>query len=110
MTPPKNRVVKAPKWYDFPLEGVVEVSPRAGEGDRKVQTVFLDGVEIGKVESYTWTERVKIRGTRLGRDLAPRRVWKPVEDTHTRLTYDRLGRAVLEVLRNHKATLEAGKK
>ncbi len=108
MTPAKNRVVKAPQWYDFPIKGLVEISPRAGDGDRKVQTVYLDGVDVGKVESYTQTPQAKLPGTRLRKDLAPRRVWKPVQEDYTRLTYDTLGRAVGEVLEDHKNRLEAG--
>jgi hypothetical protein len=101
---PKLRKVSPSKWDDFPVPAgtLVQVTRRDPDKDRQTLTVYLDGKDIGKLETSMFTERVPIApGKRIGRDLKPRRVW--YQDAHHRLKYDRLARGVLEVIRDHQA-------
>lgn len=100
---PKLRKVTPSKWDAFPVPAgtLVQVTRRDPDKNRQTLTVYLDGKDIGKLETTMFTERVKAwKGSRLGKDLKPRRVW--YQDAHHRLKYDRLARGVLEVIRDYQ--------
>lgn len=100
---PKLRKVSPSKWDAFPVpEGtLVQVTRRDPNKDWQTLTVYLDGKEIGKLVTSLFTERVPIApGSRIGRDLKPRRVW--YQEEHHRIKYDRLARGVLEVIRDYQ--------
>jgi len=79
----------------WPVEGLVQVTARTE--DSQTLKVYLDGVEVGTLRTYTRTPRVPIRrGSRVGKDLAPRRVWY-VED-FSGIKYEQLSDAVRLVL------------
>lgn len=94
----KLRKISPPRgWDKFP--GLVQVSQREGDRYHHTQMVYLDGVEVGKLDTYMSTPRVPIaRGSRIGKDLKRRRVWAiPGE----RMRYEELWRAVRAVLNDH---------
>jgi hypothetical protein len=100
---PKLRKVSPSKWDAFPVPAgtLVQVTRRDPDKDRQTLTVYLDGQPIGNLETSMFTERVPIaRGSRIGKDLRPRRVW--FQEENHRLKYDRLARGVLEVIRDHQ--------
>lgn len=79
----------------WPVEGLVQVTARTEE--RQTLQVYLDGVEVGRVETYVRTLRVPLyRGSRIGKDLAPRRVWYAPDVSGVK--YEQLSDAVRAVL------------
>lgn len=97
------------KWGYAPVltEHVVEVEPTSVEphyGAVTAYTVWLDDVEVGVVFTRIVTPRVQAwKGSRLGRDLAPRREWfyrsaDGRHETPPRLGKDRRSDAVVRLL------------
>lgn len=76
----KRTKVNPGKWDTWPIgkDSVVQLGAVDKDAlhyyDR--QDVYLDGEKVGYLESHMRTERVKIAGTRLGRDLKPTKAWK----------------------------------
>lgn len=77
-TAPKLTRVRPGKYvlWPTPVTALVQVGAVDTSSYYDRQDVFLDGVKVGYLESHMRTERVKIKGTRLGRDLAPAKAWK----------------------------------
>lgn len=97
----KLRKVRPSKYWEW--EGEVQISEEAGDYF-KTQDVYWNGKKIGALESYISTPRVNIPGTRLGRDLKPRKVWKHVAPpgVPNRLTYESRNRAIRDLISDAK--------
>lgn len=80
MTTEKRTRVNPSRYtlWPIPITAVVQIGAVDKDAtyyyDR--QNIYLDGELVGYLESHMRTERVKIKGTRLGRDLAPAKAWK----------------------------------
>lgn len=99
----KLTTVHPPKHfaYSWPTTGLVQVGPAVPHTFGHKHDVFLDGELIGGLETYVKTPYTKIPGTRLRRDLKPRKVWKPLSEGFSRVTYDLRWDAVRVVLEDH---------
>jgi len=99
----KLTTVNPPKHYGFswPTKGLVQVGPAVPYVIGHKHDVFLDGELIGSIETYVHTPHKNIPGTRLRQDLKPRKVWKPISERRSRVTYDERWRAIRVVLEDH---------
>lgn len=93
--------------YSWPTKGLVQIGPASETlmgGQR--HAVFLNGHEIGSIESQQHRPSEKVTGTRLRRELAPRQAWRAQlkADPHSplsRIPYTARIKAIRSLLESH---------
>lgn len=103
----KTRKVNAPRfassaWPKYAVVSLGEKQHRETFSEVYTQNVYLDGELIGQITSWMSTPHTKIKGTRLRKDLARRRVWSK-DDWGSRSNWDERWVAIQGVLEAHNS-------
>lgn len=105
--PAKLTTIRRPKNdFSWPTDGLVQLGPATEAFTVSQHKVFLDGEEIGHIESYERRPSEKVTGTRLRRELPPRQAWRAQlkADPHgplSRIPYTARIKAVRALLTSH---------